>query len=299
MTAPKFTKDFFVGNRRALLERSGLEVVVIPAAGLLQRSADTTYTFQQDRNFWYLTGLDQPDVVLVMTPGESFLIEAARSAARQAFDGAGDAASAIASAGIDSTYSERAGWERLSDIVSKLKLKSVGVLTAPASYLGSYGFYTNPSRKRLATRLARRFPNTTQVSVSEQLARLRAQKQPVEIATLQRAIDRTTQSLDIVRTQLDSFQYEYEIEAFLSQQFRAHGDDGHAFEPIIASGAHATTLHYIENNGRLQSGDLLVCDVGAKTAGYCADVTRTFRYGRATARQRAVHEAVLQVQGYA
>jgi Xaa-Pro aminopeptidase len=84
-----FSSQFFAANRRGLRESfGGTAPVVITANGLLQRGADSTYAFSQDANFWYLTGIDEPDVVLVMDQDDEYLIVPARSASRAAFDGA-------------------------------------------------------------------------------------------------------------------------------------------------------------------------------------------------------------------
>ena len=70
-----FSPDFFIGNRQKLrLSLTKGEVIVCTASGNLQRSGDTTYPFSQDRNFWYLTGIDEPDIVLVITDSDEYLI---------------------------------------------------------------------------------------------------------------------------------------------------------------------------------------------------------------------------------
>jgi Xaa-Pro aminopeptidase len=297
MKPQSFPPQFFKRNRQALLERSGQDVIVIAAAGLMQRSADTTFPFHQDRNFWYLTGLNEPDVILVLSKKSSFLVVPRRSASRIAFDGAGNADNALADAGIEHVYNERQGWEYIHQLTSRVK--TIGILGAPSSYMAPYGFYTNPARQRLVLRLKRRFPGHTLVEVQDDLHSLRAIKQPEEIQALTKAIRITTDALQLVRKDLEAYSTEYEIEAFLSGYFRANGGSGHAFEPILASGQHATTLHYIDNNGVLEKGKLVVCDVGAQADEYCADVTRTFGFGKPTRRQKDVHAAVLTVQNAA
>src|SRR5665811_2400394 len=85
----KFTSEFFAGNRQRLRQLfTGTAPIVVTANGLLQRGADSTYAFAQDANFWYLTGIDEPDLVLVLDRDKEYLIVPACSASRQAFDGA-------------------------------------------------------------------------------------------------------------------------------------------------------------------------------------------------------------------
>lgn len=77
------------------------------------------------------------------------------------------------------------------------------------------------------------------------------------------------------------------------------GATGHAFEPIVAGGKRACTLHNVSNNAPLRSGELIVCDVGAEVSHYAADLTRTVSRGKATQRQKDVHQAVGEVQSFA
>src|SRR3954469_7935066 len=87
-----FTSDFFAGNRERLRQLfTGTAPIVVTANGLLQRGGDSTYPFQQDANFWYLTGIDEPDIVLVIDKSKEYLIVPARGATRVAFDGSIDA----------------------------------------------------------------------------------------------------------------------------------------------------------------------------------------------------------------
>ena len=84
----RFNSEFFAGNRQKLRELfTGTAPIVVTANGLLQRGADSTFAFAQDANFWYLTGIDEPDIVLVLDRDKEYLIVPARSASREAFDG--------------------------------------------------------------------------------------------------------------------------------------------------------------------------------------------------------------------
>jgi Xaa-Pro aminopeptidase len=89
---------------------------------------------------------------------------------------------------------------------------------------------------------------------------------------------------------------EFEIEAELIHEYIKNGGTGHAFSPIIASGASACTLHYIENNKPLKEGDLLLVDTGCEYANYNSDITRCLPVnGRFSARQKEVYDAVLRL----
>jgi Xaa-Pro aminopeptidase len=93
---------------------------------------------------------------------------------------------------------------------------------------------------------------------------------------------------------------EYEVEAGLLHEFRRHGAQAPAYTSIVAGGANACVLHYIENNARLNAGDLLLIDAGCELDGYAADITRTFPVdGRFSPAQKDLYQLVLSAQAAA
>lgn len=156
-----------------------------------------------------------------------------------------------------------------------------------------YDFVQNPAQKQLWKTLERIFQKVA--DCQREIAKLRAIKQPEEIKAMQRAINLTTKGFELVHEKLPQFSYEYQIEAEFTHLFRGEGAKGHAYDPIIASGAHACTLHYAQNQAKLKNG-LLLMDVGARVDGYAADITRTYAIGEPTKRQVAVHKAVESAQ---
>jgi Xaa-Pro aminopeptidase len=125
---------------------------------------------------------------------------------------------------------------------------------------------------------------------------LRAIKSPLEIAQLDTACRITEEGFRRILKFVKPGVWEYEIEAEYLHQFIAGRSDGFAYEPIIASGANACVLHYIENNRQCKDGEVILMDVGASYARYNADMTRSIPVnGRFTDRQRAVYNAVLKV----
>ena len=141
----RFTSQFFAGNRQRLRELfTGTAPIVITANGLLQRGGDSAYSFTQDASFWYLTGIDQPDLLLVMDRDKEYLIVPARSSSREAFDGAIDHDKLRQQSGIRTIYDDAAGWEQLTNRLKKVKHVAT-VAPAPA-YIEALGLYTNPAR---------------------------------------------------------------------------------------------------------------------------------------------------------
>jgi len=142
-----FPSEFFTGNRRKL--RTLLEDQTVPiiltANGLLQQSTDSTYPFKQDGNFWYLTGVNVPDVILVIDKDREYLILPEQSDYQQHFNGALDENKLTKISGIAHVLSQEKGNTLLHDILGKAK--KVATLTPSPKYIAEMGFYTNPSRK--------------------------------------------------------------------------------------------------------------------------------------------------------
>jgi Xaa-Pro aminopeptidase len=294
-----FSAAFFAANRQRLLEEAKSEYVVVAANGLLQRGADTTYPFQQDANFWYLTGINEPDIILVFSGKSSFLIVPSRTESREAFDGTVSLNELTKRSGISSVLESEAGWAKLTTILKKQK--QIGTIAPPPSYLDPFGFYTNPARERLQQQLLKGHDKLELEDVMPILRTHRAIKQPAELKAMQTAIDITSDSLrDAVETARKmKFTQEYELEATIAHGFRSRGARGHAFEPIVAAGKQACTLHYIANDHPIQSGEMIVLDVGAEVEQYAADITRTVNLAEPSRRQREIFEAVLEVQAHA
>lgn len=295
-----FTSQFFAGNRQRLRGAfTGTAPIVLTANGLLQRGADSAYRYAQDANFWYLTGINEPDIILVMDRGKEYLIAPKRSASREAFDGAVPIEVLVARSGIAMVYDGPEGWEQLGKRIKKVKhVATVGI---PPAYARAYGLYTNPARAALVQRMRGYNDGLELLDITPHFARLRMVKQAAEIAAIQAAIDITVAALReaTAAAKLRRYRYEYELEAELSRGFRRRGASGHAFDPIVASGERACTLHYIANNGQFAADALTVLDVGAEVEHYAADISRTISVGPPSRRQQAVFAAVLETQDYA
>jgi len=295
-----FTSDFFAGNRRRLRELfTGTAPIIVTANGLLQRGGDSSFPFEQDANFWYLTGIDKPDILLVLDRDKEYLIVPSRSQSRESFDGVVADDELTNRSGIKTIYDDKTGWEQLSGRLGKVK--HVATIAMPPAYIDAYGIYTNPARANVVYRIKAENEKLELLDIGPHMSRLRMFKQPEELQALQKAIDITNASLKetFSPAKIKKYAHEYEMEAQITQGFRKRGAAGHAFEPIVASGARACTLHYVENNGAVASDELVVADVGAQVEHYAADITRTRALGKPSRRQLAVHAAVLEVQEYA
>ncbi len=296
-----FGSEFFAGNRERLRQLfTGTAPIVITANGLLQQATSESYRFRQDGSFWYLTGIDEPDLVLVMDKAREYLIVPGREASREAFDGALAFDELARRSGVTDILSEKEGWKQLESRVKKVR--HIATLSAYPPYIEGLGMYANPARAALINRLKQMNGELELLDLRQHISRMRMVKQPAELEALQQAIDITLDTLkEVTRpAQFAKYAHEYEVEADITRGFRRRGSDGHAFWPIVAGGARACVLHNMNNNAPLSSDELLTIDVGAAASHYCADITRTFALGEhVSRRQQAVHEAVQAAQDYA
>lgn len=295
-----FTSDFFANNRARLRELfTGTAPIVIAGNGRLQRSGDTTFPFQQDANFWYLTGIQEPDAILVMDKSKEYVILPIREGKQAIFDGAISTEELRRISGVSDIYNEKEGWRELGSRLQKVK--HVATIAAPPEYIDAYSMYTNPARGRILQRLKEQNADINLLDISEHIVRLRMIKQPLEVQAIQQAIDITVASIKEATkaTKRGKYAHEFELEAEIYRGFRYRGATGHAFDPIVAGGINATTIHYLANNTALAADELIVLDVGAEFENYAADITRTIALREPSRRQLQVYDAVMDVQKYA
>lgn len=255
----------------------------------MQRGNDASFMFEQEANFWYLTGIEAPDwwVVIDSKKQKSWLVAPDVDQAHQVFDGSLSWVDAKRISGVDDVLS-RADADDLLKTLAK-KYDTVYTLgTDP--HAKHYDFVLNPAQKEMQKRLKNVFSNVHDCRLD--LAKQRAIKQPWEIAAMQQAIALTVNTFADVKKNLPNFSFEYEVEAEFTYNFGKNGGSGHAYNPIVASGKNACTLHYNNNKDHLNDGELLLIDIGARVDGYAADITRTYAIGTPTKRQVAVHSAV-------
>lgn len=293
-----FTADFFIGNRQRLRKLfTGTAPIILTANGLLQRNADSAFPFRQDSSFWYLTGLDEGDLVLVIDKNREYLIAPEQSEYQHAFDGTLDYTAITKRSGIEQVIGGKEGWRLLSTRLKKVK--HVSTLAASPALVEPYGIYTNPARHQLIKKMQAINPDLELLDLRPHLVRMRAVKQPLELEAMRASIDLTISAIKQALKRLPRATYEYELEAEIVHHFLRAGAEP-AWKPLIAAGANATVLHYMANNSKLVSGELLYIDVGAEVSHYAADITRTYSIGgKPSRRQQEVIKAVKDVQDYA
>ena len=284
------TTNLFSANRARLTNTLPTHPIILTGHSAIQSANDMSYPFVQDANFWWLTGIDEADWRLILDGSKSYLVAPDIEEIHRIFDGGLSAAEAKAISGVDHALSSAEGRVLIATLAEKHDAVSTLAADPNQKY---YGFTLNPAVTSLQRALKKQFK--TVVDCRLELAKLRAIKQPHELRAMQRAIDLTNQTFSEVKALLPVLQTEYEIEAEFTYRFRKHNAK-HAYEPIVADGKNACTLHYVKNGSDLQQNSLLLLDIGATVDGYAADVTRTYAIGKPTDRQIAVHAAVESAQ---
>lgn len=284
---------FFTTNRQRLIERLNGGVVVLSGYSQMQRSNDMSFLFEQEANFWWLTGIEYPDWWLIIdgSRNKSWLVAPSVSQSHEIFDGSLSAELAKEVSGVTGVISRDEAETMLRDLSKK---HSVVYALGEQPHAEHLDFTLNPAIKSIREHVSRLF--TTVQDCRKELAQLRAIKTSDEIDAMRKAISVTIDGFETVKKKLASCHYEHEVEAEFNYYFRMHGANGHAYDPIVAAGGNACTLHYVANSDKLKKRQLLLLDIGARAGGYAADITRTYAYGEPTKRQIDVHAAVQQAQ---
>lgn len=298
-----FSAELFKKNRAKLYAQlPPKSIVVVSSNDIMPTNADGTMGFRQNSDLFYLSGLDQEETYLILYPDApepqwreiAFVRET--SELIEIWEGHKyTKEEATQTSGIKNIQ-----WT--SNFESLLKTL---VYSANQIYLTDNEHLRNASvvqtqNARLGINIRNTYPNHAIGRLAPILSDLRMQKEPEELQALQVACDITDKGFRRVLNFTKPGVTEYEIEAEFIHEFTRNRSEGFAYTPIIASGANACVLHYIDNALPCKDGDMLLLDVGASYANYNADMTRTIPVnGRFSPRQKQVYHAVHAVLNYA
>jgi Xaa-Pro aminopeptidase len=272
-------------------------VAIIPSAREATRSNDTQYRFRQDSDFLYLTGFEEPDSIAVIAPGREqklTLFVRPRDPEQEIWVGRrAGIEGAKREFGADESYPITEFSEKLQDVLDgadKLYYR-LGVHTDLDSQI---------IRRIAEMRALNRkpiHPPRTIIDPATIVHEMRVLKSAEEIELMQRAADIAADAHVEAMKAVRPGMMEYQVEAMIETVFRREGASGPSYTSIIGAGANATVLHYINNDGELRDGDLLLVDAGAEYKGYASDITRTFPInGRFSKAQREIYDLVLATQ---
>ncbi len=287
----------YSGRRARACAQLGKAAAVIPAAHLRLRNGDSEYEFRQDSDFYYLTGFNEPDAVLVLAPQHecerSVLFLHPNDRAHEIWNGRRlGVEGACETLGIDAAFPIDEIDARLPEYLCSIDALYYGIGRDEA-FDRRMQSVLEAARER--SRRAGRAPNFI-ADPGIVLHEMRLRKDTAEIEIMRRGALITAAGHRAAMTSTRPGLREYEIEALIEYEYQRAGATP-AYTSIVAGGANATTLHYTTVRDELRAGDLLLVDSGAEFECYASDVTRTWPVdGRFTAEQRALYEIVLDAQ---
>jgi len=269
----------------------------VPTAPEVIRNRDAHHPYRFDSYFWYLTAFPEPEAVVVLVGGsgrtkaKSILFCREKHEEREIWDGYRYGPKAAKAAfGFDAAYPI----EQLDKKLPELLVDRDTLWHAVGhDEVWDARIAKALNAVRAQTRAGKRAPRAIH-DLRAELDAMRLVKDAAELSIMQRAADIASAGHARAMRACRPGMAEYELEAELTYEFRKRGADGHAYTPIVAGGANACVLHYVDNNKLLNDHTLVLIDAGCEVEGYAADITRTFPVnGRFTAAQKDVYEIVL------
>jgi Xaa-Pro aminopeptidase len=274
-------------------------IAIIPSAREVTRSNDSNFRFRQDSDFYYLTGFEEPESIAVINPSDTenpyTLFVRPRDPEKEVWDGRrAGVDGAIEQFGASIAFPIEEFADKVADMVSGATNLYYRVGNGNADL---DDIVINSIRRiRAQGRKGKSAPQSI-IDTATVVHEMRLFKSEEEIEYMQRAADIAAEAhIEAMKAARPGMK-EYEIEALLEYNFRRNGAAAPAYTSIVGSGANATVLHYVTNDGTLNEGDLLLVDAGAEYRGYASDITRTFPVsGRFSPAQREIYELVLETQ---
>ncbi len=303
MKYDRIKKDLFSANRANFLKRMEKNALaVFNSNDIFPISADSAMPFQQHRDIFHLSGVDQEESILVISPNSKneahrevlFLKETNEHIA--VWEGEKLTKEvAFEVSGIKTVY-----WLDQFDTILKQMMVEVDSIYLNTNEHLRADTTVQTREDRFILKVKHDYPSHQVRRSAPIMHDIRSVKNAIEIDLMQTACDITKKGVERLLGFVKPGVWEYEIEAELIHEFLCNRSKGFAYTPIVASGANACVLHYIENNQQCNAGDVILLDVGAEYANYASDLTRSIPVnGRFTERQKAVYNSVLHVKNEA
>lgn len=302
------TKEFHKGRREALRKYMPANTCAVVFAGPeRQRANDTKFIYHQDPNFYYLTGLTEPNAVLIIFKDEltfydtiktnELIFVQDRDPAQESWTGKIMGRNGvmtqlgISMALINDQFADfKVDFERFDKVYHLDFIDDVRDNKNDKGDLYSL-------IKHFKTKTTYTVKNTDNLSLAGWLATLREIKQPEEMVLLRKAIDMTCMAHNEVGRALEPEMKEYQAQAVVEYMFKNQGSEYVGYPSIVGGGENSCILHYETNRKKLTNKDLLVIDAGAEYHGYTADVTRTFPVdGTFSTEEKIIYNIVLEAQ---
>ena len=290
--------EFVTNNRNKVFKRMLDNSVLILFAGHAPyKRGDEKYEFSPDRNFYYVTGIDRENQIIMFLKTES-----ARSATLYIERDNGYLTKWVGAnmteeeARLESGIEEISYLDKfygdLSDTVFKNNIKHIYIDLENREWDAA-----ESESLKFANEFRKKYPAVDMIDAYPFFADLRMIKEPYELDLMRKAVKITTDGLEAMMKNARPGMYEYELEAYFDFVLTKNGVTDKAFKTIVASGERGTILHYSKNNCMAKDGDLVLVDCGAQYGWYCGDITRTFPVnGKYTPLQKQIYDIVLEGQ---
>lgn len=291
-------KEFFAGNRKKFAEKMNDYSIAVLFSNVAPReSLDQSHKFSVDRNFFYLTGINKENMVLVISKvngvvTEQLFIPPVNELYEKWYGILLRQNEAEEISGISSILDREEFENNLASKLSSMDIfENLYIVTTLATMEETEDQY-----KALARKVRNQFPTVNILNGLPILMELRVHKQPEEVEEIKTSIKYTKEALEFLMKNLKPGMYEYEVRAHYEYQLMLR-NSGPSFETIAASGKNAVILHYIDLQNKINDGDMVLCDLGALSNMYASDITRTYPVnGKFTTRQKDIYNIVLGAQ---
>lgn len=303
MKYDRIPSKLFIANRSKFIQdMQPNSLAVFNSNDIYPISADSTMPFQQHRDIFYLSGVDQEESILVLFPDAKdekhrevlFLRETNEHIAVWEGEKLTEEA-AFEVSGIKTVY-----WLSQFDTIFKTLMAEAESIYLNTNEHLRANTEVQTREDRFIESCKEKYPAHIYRKSAPIMHKIRSVKERTELELMLHACSITEKGIRRILPFIKPGVYEYEIEAELIHEFVRNRSRGFAYTPIIASGKNACVLHYIDNNNICNDGDVILLDVGAEYANYASDLSRSFPVnGRYTQRQKEVYNAVLRVKKFA
>ena len=285
-------------ERRLQLSNKVLDdsAIIVASALVKSRISDTDYAYRQDSNFYYLSGYEEPDSLILIRPNhdkEKFIIFCRdRDPLREQWDGFRTGQDgAIEEYQADNAYSINSIDQMMPELLAGVK-NIYFSMSAPCGVDLKISQWVEDIRKN--TRAGAEPPHNL-LSLDSILHEMRLIKEDHEMDLMKQAADITTEAHIRAMQAVTPGMYEYQLEAEYLYAFNKNGARSAAYNSIVGGGNNSCILHYVENNAELKDGDLVLVDAGCEYKYYASDVTRTFPVnGKFSPEQKEIYSIVLE-----
>lgn len=273
------------------------DMCIIFSGREVRLSRDQYYDFNVNKNFFYLTGIKNENLILFMVKSgdrmKSTLFIENRDKTKEKWIGK----TISKEEAMKVSHVEEVKYlDEFDGFINKIFLENESITVYFDFDRDDHNHDTLYSES-YANLLKVKYPNLIVKNIYKALSDLRMIKDEFEILKIKDAIDITNLGIKNILKNLRPGLYEYQIESYFDFMIKYSGANGHSFKSIVASSENATVLHYVDNNSKLYDGDLILFDLGAEKDFYKADISRTFPInGKFSIRQKELYNIVLDAQ---